>query len=423
LKKERYLNIIKLPQAIGDWTRIKLPEKNIDEISITQVKNFSFDMVSQGDLKTAHFFHYYFAKEWSEKVSKDLNIKTILYSIIALQESYSTFKEAIQENVVQIDFFHPEIGKFNFYLPRQTAESIINRIFGGKGQVIGKVSFTEIEKQALKAFFEENKDLIFKLWPVTKDKDKTVIEVKELEKTNSNFISEKESYIEFGLKFAIGEEEPKDILIGYKQDIFKQLLRKKKIGPQKKSRLIFLKEETLNKIKIPLRVEAGSTKITMNELKKLQVGDVVKLETTVDEPLPVVLGSKVNFLGQPGILEEKLAVQIILPEVNKEYKLERSIVIEKETPETKKKEAKEEEMLLEDKESKFEEEINFDEEKEIEEEKELEEDILGAKEEETTEEVEEKEEEEEEEEEKEEDDDLFGDDDFSWDDIDETEEI
>lgn len=418
MKREKYQNIIKLPPAIGDWTRIKLPQKSIDEISITQIKNFNFDRVSQGDLKTAHFFHYYFAKEWMEKISKDLNVKTVLYSIKALQETYADFKGVIMEKVLQVDFFHPEIGRFNFYLSNQTVEAIVNRIFGGKAHTVGKVNFTEIEKQALKVFFEEHKEIVFKLWPVTKDKDKTIIEIKEVERAPDDSISEKESYIEFTFQLSIGEEESKDLVVGYKQDIFKHLLRKKKMSAQKKPRLVYLKEETLNKIRIPITVNVGSTKISMNDLKKLQVGDVVKLERAIDEPLLVVIRDKVNFLGQPGILEKKLAIQIILPEVEKSHKLEKSVVVEKISAPPKK------EVELKDD---FDEDLSIAKEESVEESDELEEDILGdnieeeMKEEESLE-MEEKEEAEEESEEEEEED-VFGDEDFSWDDIDENEEF
>ena len=428
-RKDKYQYIIKLAPAIGDWTRIKLPHRDTEEISITQVKDFSFDRISQTDLKKAHFFHYYFAQDWTENIARDLNIKTVLHSITAKQISLSGFMEAIEPKMLQVDFYHPELGKFNIFLSYSFAETIINRIFGGKGQAVGKMNFTEIEKGALKIFFEEEREAFFKLWPVIKDKDKINIEVKEIEDIVDRSISEKESYISFGVCLAIGEEEPGEIIVGYGQNVFKQLLQKKRSIIQKKQRKIYLNRETLNKIKVPIVFEIGTTKISMIELQRLQKGDVVKLDSPINDPILVTIGDKVNFLGQPGVTEERIAVQLILPEIKKTRKLEKAIVVEKESPLLEVKEEvrqkgekalKEEKKLEEEAKEEFAEDLE-----EIKEKKKQEKDIFEEEEEVEEEEKEEEEEEEEEEGEdkEEEEDELFDDEDFSWDDIDDSEEF
>ncbi|MDW7673515.1 MAG: flagellar motor switch protein FliM [Bacillota bacterium] len=69
-------------------------------------------------------------------------------------------------------------------------------------------------------------------------------------------------------------------------------------------------KKRIEKTKIPVIVQVGEAKITVEELIELQVGDVVPLEQSLDDLFKIVVGNRVKFLGKPGLVGSKLAVQV-----------------------------------------------------------------------------------------------------------------
>ena len=57
-------------------------------------------------------------------------------------------------------------------------------------------------------------------------------------------------------------------------------------------------------------IELGHTKISVRELLELQLRDVIKLDTGIDEELNVMVGSDTKFKGRPGLFGSKISVQI-----------------------------------------------------------------------------------------------------------------
>ncbi len=54
----------------------------------------------------------------------------------------------------------------------------------------------------------------------------------------------------------------------------------------------------------------GNTTVGASELAGIQEGDVLPLDTRVDEPLRVIVGNVERFAGYPGTRGKKLAVQV-----------------------------------------------------------------------------------------------------------------
>jgi len=63
--------------------------------------------------------------------------------------------------------------------------------------------------------------------------------------------------------------------------------------------------------KLPIEVRLGSTRLFMNDLSKLKVGDVVRLDERNDECLKVIINGKTKFWAEPGISKARKAVRIV----------------------------------------------------------------------------------------------------------------
>lgn len=62
---------------------------------------------------------------------------------------------------------------------------------------------------------------------------------------------------------------------------------------------------------VALTVEMGKTIITVDDFLHLEKGDIIQLDMSTDKPMKMYIEDKVHYLVQPGIHNEKLAVQVL----------------------------------------------------------------------------------------------------------------
>lgn len=69
-------------------------------------------------------------------------------------------------------------------------------------------------------------------------------------------------------------------------------------------------ERKVTHTRVPMIVELGSISISIREFLNLNFGDVLQLDTMVEDELPVVIGSNPKFYCRPGTFGKRAAVQI-----------------------------------------------------------------------------------------------------------------
>ena len=62
--------------------------------------------------------------------------------------------------------------------------------------------------------------------------------------------------------------------------------------------------------KVPLTVMLGRAELLFQELLSLEVGDTIRLDTEISQPLRIKVNGKTKFLGHPGTKDSKLACKI-----------------------------------------------------------------------------------------------------------------
>lgn len=62
--------------------------------------------------------------------------------------------------------------------------------------------------------------------------------------------------------------------------------------------------------KIPVVVELGKAELMFQDLLDLEVGDCIKLDTVVTDPMKLKVNNRTKFLGRPGIKDNKMSIQI-----------------------------------------------------------------------------------------------------------------
>lgn len=72
-------------------------------------------------------------------------------------------------------------------------------------------------------------------------------------------------------------------------------------------------EQLVREVRVDIVVQLGSVELPVTQLAKLQVGDVIVLDSRVNEPLTATVGGNRKLLGWPGRVGSRQAFQIDAP--------------------------------------------------------------------------------------------------------------
>ena len=70
-------------------------------------------------------------------------------------------------------------------------------------------------------------------------------------------------------------------------------------------------ERNIHKAEVPVICELGSSDIAIQDFLSLDIGDVIELNQGIDQALIIKVGNIPKFIGQPGKMNKKMAVQIL----------------------------------------------------------------------------------------------------------------
>ena len=79
--------------------------------------------------------------------------------------------------------------------------------------------------------------------------------------------------------------------------------------------------KNLEGAKVPVAVTLGRAELVFQELLTIEVGDTIRLDTEIRQPLRVKVNNRTKFLGHPGIKDGKLACKVsrVLQEGDEEF--------------------------------------------------------------------------------------------------------
>ena len=194
--------------------------------------------------------------------------------------------------------------------------TIVDRMLGGAGTPLDKVrEFSEIELLILERIFNVCVELLTEPWA-------SVCEIAarlEHIETNSQFaqiISPTEMIALVTLNIKIGEVEGLiNICLPYitLEPVMDNLNTKNWYASlQEKDQQQYSDtiEAVISKAPMPLKAVLGKSTISVNDFLGLQRGDIIRLNTKVDEELNVYVGNIRKFTALPGAAGDNYAVRI-----------------------------------------------------------------------------------------------------------------
>lgn len=300
---------LKLPGAIGDWTTYR-PAK----VLIKKVKSglYGFDRISREELNTVLLIHYRFIQQLLKRVKIDLGLSGELLQCQVEQVSYLNFLRSLGTAIVQGQLALPEKHEsIAFFLDLNLANSLINHALGSRDLDAPPRALTEAEVATLTIALNEYLPLFSKTFkdifppPSFQYLSSPDAGIDPAFNTSATFIA-------FSAELTLNDNPAGKIIFGYQGQALKRLIKnyqeKERIAPLDLSRLPLA---ILNKIIVPIKATLGETSLLTSEISQLEVGDVVSLDTSIEEAIPLTIGKNLKVLAQPGINRRKKAVKIL----------------------------------------------------------------------------------------------------------------
>ena len=231
--------------------------------------------------------------------------------------SYYEFNNSISNPVIlaMVDFT-PLSGSIIFEIGPQIAFALVDRILGGRGNMLDKLrGFTEIELAIVERIIIQMLNLMREPW-------ENVIAIRpRLEKieTNAQFaqiISPNEMVALVTLNARVGDVEGMiNICIPHMvvEPIVSKLSTRFWFSTVEKEATRETKESIEIKIentKVPLTAILGKTTISVNDFIELMPGDVLPLDTSVNGDLEVLVGDLLKFYAKPGVKKNKVSIKV-----------------------------------------------------------------------------------------------------------------
>ena len=292
----------------------------INEDSAIKIKDYDFTRpakFSKEHLRTLEIIFENFGRLVSSNLPAYLRKNVQVDVMNSEAVTYSEFSNALSNPVLLgIVDFAPLKGNIIIELASNLGFTIIDRMLGGLGDPLDKPrDFSEIELSVLERIFTVFVDLLREPW-------KNVVEIHprlERIETNCQFaqiISPSEMIAIVTINICIGNVEGlMNICLPFLtlEDIMDKLNTKYWFSTMKnkdeESYQEFI-ETAINKAQIPMKAVLGKSSISVMDFINLQVGDIIKLDSHVNDELDVFVGNIVKFKALPGSGAENYAVKV-----------------------------------------------------------------------------------------------------------------
>ena len=231
--------------------------------------------------------------------------------------TYSEFANALSNPVLLgVVNFAPLDGNIIIELATNIGFTIVDRMLGGGGTPLAKSrEFTEIELIILEKILDICTNLMIDPW-------ESVVSIEpRLERIETNsqfaqFISPSEMTAIVTLSIKIGSVEGlMNICIPFScvEPVIDKLNTKYWYSSMKHHDAGAYSDDIeaiIDRARIPVRAMLGRSSISVNDFMNIQIGDIIKLNTKVEDELDVYVGSIKKFTALPGATMDSYAVRV-----------------------------------------------------------------------------------------------------------------
>lgn len=285
-----------------------------------QIKNYDFKRpakFSKEHLRTLEIIFEHYGRLLSTNLPVYLR-KNVQVSVASSETvTFSEFTNALANPVILgIVNFQPLAGNIIIELGTNLGYAMIDRMLGGQGMPLEKTrDFSEIELTIIERMLVICMQLLREPWKNVLD----ISPVLDRVETNPQFaqiIAPNDMIAIVSLNLKVGDVEGiMTICLPFftMEDIMDRLNTKYWYANMQEKHDENYEEHISSLIKrvdIPVKAVLGKSTVSVSDFAGLQVGDVIKLNTHVDDELDVYVGNIKKFTALPGSSKEQYAVRV-----------------------------------------------------------------------------------------------------------------
>lgn len=288
-------------------------EKKVKVYDFKRALRFSKDQI-----RSLTRIHENFARLLTTFFSAQLRTYVQISVASADQLPYEEFIRSIPKMTILTVFEVPPLdGRVLLEVNPNIAYAMLDRVLGGRGVSLNKIeNLTEIETKIMSNLFEKAFSNLREAWESVADIDPMLTDF-EVNPQFLQMVSPNETVVVISLNTQIGDTSGM-INICIPHVVLEPIIPKLSVHywmqTQKKAREpeeVATLQKRLKQTKVPMIAELGTSTISIQEFLQLSVGDVIQLDQTVRDPLVIKVGDVPKFIGQPGKMNKRLAIQIL----------------------------------------------------------------------------------------------------------------
>ena len=286
-----------------------------------KVKTYDFkrpDKFSKDQIRTLNMLHDNFARMYNTYLSTYLRALVDIEVASVEQLTYQEFVQSISNpSVIGILAVPPLKGNIILEFDTDICFAIIDRVFGGQGENTVKARvLTEIEEAVIRRMFDKALQHLREAWANVVNFNPKM-EAMESNPQFAQIVPPSDMVVIITLQTKIGPVEGLiNICIPYLvlEPVMSKLTTtfwvsasaNKEEHPEHQAMI----ERKLNKTYVPVIVQMGAFDISLQEFLSLSYGDVLQMDTKVDDEFKCIVGNTTKFYCRPGTSGKKKAVQI-----------------------------------------------------------------------------------------------------------------
>lgn len=306
---------------------VRSGEKNLEKSSAEQEKKYAkYDFASprkftKDRIKMLNGIFENYSRVIGSRLNARLRTSCEITVESVEEQRYYEFSNALTEGDV-LALANVEIKSVQqeqqvmFYLSTSTALSMMDRLMGGEGAVDDNLdseyAYTELELKLYEDLVEDIVSVLGVSWenylPIQFTYERT-----DVNPTLSQLLGVDETVVIVDLKLQFPNLSgrmsicfPGDMLMG----VFAEISREnpvRKVAAEDKSDEIF---DSLRDSSLEIIAEMANTQLSLNDIYRLNVGDVIDLGYSKDSPVYLEIGGYHWFTGRMGTHKKNMAIKI-----------------------------------------------------------------------------------------------------------------
>jgi len=302
-----------------------------DKFAGRDIKEYNFkrpDKFSKDQIRTLQMIHESFARTTTTDLSAQLRSLASLTVASVDQLSYEEFMKVVPSpttlGIIDMD---PLDGKAIFEMDPVLVFEIVDRLFGGgEGTRQPDIDreLTDIEHSVIERIYMSILNNLRESWEDVLDLHPRLEQIE----SNPQFVqiippNDMVVLITFDTK--IGDTEGMTnfcipyVILGPVINKLSATFWYGSSAHELSDSQVKMLEGKIDYVQVPVSVEIGRTEIEVQDFVNLQEGDVIKLDTGMEEPFTFNINGKPKYNCKPGYRGKKLAVQIIEPKTEDEF--------------------------------------------------------------------------------------------------------